>query len=53
MHMKHAEMGDKIYPGQARLVKKMDQLLVYTSLCQKFKNVFPQLGYRLKFFQLF
>ena len=36
MSVKHAkrkkEMGKKIDPGRARLGKKMDQLVVYTSL---------------------
>ena len=38
MSVKHAKrkkkMGEKIDPGQARLGKKMDQLVVYTSLGQ-------------------
>ena len=38
MSVKHAkrkkEMGEKIDPGRARLGKKMDQLVVYTSLTQ-------------------
>ena len=36
MSVKHAkrkkERGEKIYPGRARLGKKIDQLVVYTSL---------------------
>ena len=32
MHAKKKEKGKKIDPGRARLGKKMDQLVVYTSL---------------------
>ena len=39
MSLKHAkrkkEMGEKIDPGRARLGKKMDQLVVYTSLLKE------------------
>ena len=43
MSVKHAkrkkEVGKKIDPGPARLGEKIDQLVVYTSLCQALNNI--------------
>ena len=42
MSVKHAkrkkEMGKKIDPGRARLGRKMDQLVIYTSLSKLFRG---------------